>query len=72
MSLRIFVGKHKLHLSLLLFILLFSLVHYLQPSIVYTDDGEFREFGVGYRHKTVAIVLAIFSYLFIMSYLAYI
>lgn len=78
MSLRIFVGKHKLHLSLLLFVLLFSLVHYLQPSIVYNENGEFREFGVGYRHKTVvpiwlvAIVLAIFSYLFIMSYLAYI
>jgi hypothetical protein len=78
MSLRIFVGKNKLNLSLTLFIMLFSLIHYLQPSLVYNEDGEFRDFGVGYRHKTVipiwlvAIVVAIFSYLFVMSYLAYI
>ena len=78
MSLRMFIGKNKLNISLTLFVLLFGFIHYLQPSLVYNENGEFREFGVGYRHKTVvpiwlvAIILAIFSYLLVMSYLAYI
>jgi len=45
--------------------------------MLYNDDGSFRQFGVGYRHKTVipiwgvSMVIAIFSYLSVMYYLAY-
>jgi hypothetical protein len=77
-ELKIFIGKNKLNFSLLLFIILFSLIHQMKPSIVYDEEGEFRPFGIGYRHKTiipiwlVAIITAIFSYIFVMSYLVYI
>jgi len=76
-NLKIFIGKNKLNVSLLIFLVLFFMIHYLKPSIVYDENGEFRPFGVGYRHKTVipiwlvAIITAIFSYLFVLSYLAY-
>jgi len=76
-NLKIFIGRNKLNVSLLIFLVLFFMIHYLKPSIVYDDNGEFRPFGVGYRHKTVipiwlvAIITAIFSYLFVLSYLAY-
>ena len=76
-NLKIFVGRNKLNVSLLIFLILFFMIHYLKPSIVYDENGEFRQFGVGYRHKTVipiwlvAIITAIFSYLFVLSYLAY-
>ena len=76
-NLKIFVGRNKLNVSLLIFLILFFMIHYLKPSIVYDENGEFRPFGVGYRHKTVipiwlvAIITAIFSYLFVLSYLAY-
>jgi hypothetical protein len=77
-ELKIFIDKNKLNFSLLLFIILFSLIHQIKPSIVYDEEGEFRPFGIGYRHKTiipiwlVAIITAIFSYIFVMSYLVYI
>ena len=77
-ELKNFIGKNKLNFSLLLFIILFGLIHQLKPSIVYDEEGEFRPFGIGYRHKTilpiwlVAIISAIFSYIFVMSYLVYI
>lgn len=77
-ELKIFIGKNKLNFSLLLFIILFGLIHQMKPSIVYDEEGEFRPFGIGYRHKTiipiwlVAIITAIFSYIFVMSYLVYI
>jgi hypothetical protein len=50
-------------------------VHLLKPGLVYDKDGSFREFGVGYRHKTVipiwvvSIVLAILSYIAVSWYL---
>jgi hypothetical protein len=49
----------------------------LKPTIMYNEDGGFRPFGVGYRHKTVvpiwlvSILVAIFSYLGVLYYLAY-
>ena len=72
-----FVRYHKLSISIIIFLVLFSIVHMMKPTMLYNDDGSFRQFGVGYRHKTVipiwgvSMVIAIFSYLFVMYYLAY-
>ena len=70
-----FVNTHKVNIAILLFLALFSIVHTMKPSLLYTTEGGFRQFGVGYRHKTVipiwgvAIVLAIFSYLAVLTYI---
>ena len=69
-----FVNTHKVNFSILLFLAVFTLVHITKPSLLYTKEGGFRQFGLGYRHKTVipiwgvAIVLAIFSYLAVLTY----
>ena len=74
---KIFIYRNKLIISILLFLALFSILHYIKPGLIYTKEGGFRQFGVGYRHKTVipiwliAIILAILSYLTILYYLAY-
>jgi hypothetical protein len=68
--------KNKISFAILLFLAMFSIIHYLKPSLLYNDEGGFRPFGVGYRHKTViriwmaAIILALFSYMFV-EYVAY-
>jgi hypothetical protein len=70
-----FVRANKLNFSILLFVALFSLLHYFKPAIVYTPEGGFRQFGVGYKQKTVlpiwllAIFMAILSYIAVMYYL---
>ena len=72
-----FVRYHKLSISIIIFLILFSIIHMMKPTMLYNDDGSCRQFGVGYRHKTVipiwgvSMVIAIFSYLFVMYYLAY-
>jgi hypothetical protein len=72
-----FVRYHKLSVSIIIFLILFSIIHLIKPTMLYNDDGSFRQFGVGYRHKTVipiwgvSMVIAIFSYLAVMYYLAY-
>ena len=75
MYLKGFVRYHKLNVTIFLFLVLFTIVHLLKPGLVYEKDGSFREFGVGYRHKTVipiwvvSIVLAILSYIAVSYYL---
>ena len=72
-----FVRYHKLSISILIFLSLFSIIHMVKPTMLYNNDGSFRQFGVGYKHKTVipiwsvSMVIAIFSYLAVMYYLAY-
>lgn len=72
-----FVRMYKANFAIVLFLILFSIFHYVKPSFAYGSDGEFRQFGVGFRNKTVlpvwtvAIVLAILSYLAVMYYISY-
>ncbi len=64
-----FIRQYRISVSVFLFLAIFSIIHYVKPALIYTKDGAFREFGVGYRNKTVlpiwvfAIVLSILSYL---------
>ena len=55
--------------AILLYVIVFMLIQYMNPSFLYNADGSLREFGVGYSSKTVlpiwlvAIILGILSYL---------
>jgi len=47
---------------------LIALVHFLKPSLIYTETGRIRQFGIGWRKKTVipiwltVFIIAIFCY----------
>lgn len=62
--------------SILLYLGLFIIVVSFHPTFLYNEHGSLREFGVGYRNKTVipgwflAIALAILSYFSVLYYLA--
>jgi hypothetical protein len=76
-AIKAMVRYHKLNISILLFLLLFTFIHYTKPTLLYDTNGGFREFGVGYRNKTVvpiwlvAIFLSILCYLAVAYYLAH-
>lgn len=77
LPLKPFVREHKTSIAIAIFICLFSVLHLVKPTLVYDESGGFREFGVGFRQKTVVsiwvvvIILAVFSYLAVLSYLKY-
>jgi|TARA_A100001015_G_scaffold268661_1_gene319690 uncharacterized membrane protein len=70
-----FVRQNKTYIAIFIFVLLFTVFHLIKPSFAYGRDGEFRQFGVGYKNKTVvpiwgvSIGIAIFSYLAVLFYL---
>ncbi len=70
-----FVRQNKTSFAICLFLTLFTVFHYTKPDFAYGKDGEFRQFGVGYRNKTVipiwlvSIIVAVLSYLIVLYYL---
>jgi hypothetical protein len=69
---RKFLRLNKVNIAIVIFMILFTLIHLYRPILMYTKEGGFRQFGVGYKHKTVipiwivAIIIAIFSYLAVL------
>ena len=71
---KILLRQNKVSIAILMFLVIFFMIHYVKPGLLYTKDGGFREFGVGYRNKTVlpiwviSIVLAILCYFLVTVY----
>ena len=73
---RSFIKKNTTSVAILLFISVFFTIQYFKPNFMFKNDGTIRQFGIGYKEKTIlpvwliAIVLAILCYVFVMYYLA--
>lgn len=63
--------------SIFIFIVIFSIVQLLRPAFLYNTDKSIREFGIGYRNKTImpiwlfSIFLGILSYTLVMYFITY-
>jgi len=66
--------QNPAYYSIVLFVGFFFIIVYGFPSLVFEDDGSIRQFGIGFRKKTVfpmwmlAIFLGIISYLLVQMY----
>jgi fumarate reductase subunit C len=73
---RAYIRRNITSVAIIIFVIMFCLIQMYAPHFLYNQDGSLREFGLGYRKKTVvpiwlvALILAIFSYLFVLYYLA--
>ena len=73
---RIYIRENITLISIILFVLMFGLIIMVKPSFLYNKDGSIREFGIGYKNKTIlpiwllSLILGILSYLLVMFYLA--
>ncbi len=69
--------KKKVSLAIYIFIILFIIIQYIKPSFIYTQNGNIRQFGLGYKNKTIlplwliTIILAIISYYIVMCLALY-
>jgi len=75
--LRQFIIKNINLVSIVIFLLLFALIMFIKPTIIFDKNGRPRDFGIGYKNKTIlplwltVIILAIISYLSILFYINY-
>ena len=74
---RTFIRNNITLVSIIIFTVIFGIIQWIKPAFLYKSDGSIREFGIGYKNKTIipvwllSIVLGILSYLFVLYYLAY-
>jgi hypothetical protein len=69
--------ENALFVAITIFVIIFVIINYSKPLFLYNKDGSIREFGIGYKNKTIlpiwlfSIILGILSYIGIMYYLLY-
>ena len=74
---RIFIRKNINSVAIIIFIVVFVFIQYLQPSFLYNKDGSIKHFGMGRRNKTIlpiwllTFIIAMFSYLVVLYYLTF-
>jgi len=70
------VHKNTVFISILLFFIVYlGFTQATKPTFLYNVNGTLKEFGIGYKNKTVvpmwlfSIILGILSYLSVLYYL---
>jgi hypothetical protein len=75
--LRTFARNNTTLMSIIIFLGIFIIIQIMKPGFLYNSDGSIRNFGVGYKNKTIlplwlfSIILGILSYLLVLYYLVY-
>jgi len=75
--LRTFTRNNTTLVSIIMFLICFVIIQMMRPVFLYSRDGSLREFGVGYKNKTIlplwlfTVILGILSYVGVLYYLTY-
>ena len=75
--LRQFTRNNVTLIAIIIFFIIFVPLQWIKPAFLYNKDGSIREFGIGYKNKTIvplwlfSIILGIFSYLCVLYYITY-
>jgi hypothetical protein len=67
---RTYMRENITLISIILFIIIFGGIQLMKPACFYNRDGSIREFGVGYRNKTILPIWLLSLLLGILCYLA--
>lgn len=74
---KLFLQKYKLHTAIILYLFLFFAIQFVKPPFLYDTDGSLKNFGMGYKRKTIfpawllSIYLGIICYLFVLVMFKY-
>jgi hypothetical protein len=72
-----FIRENITLCAIVLFIIIFGSIQVMKPLCLYNKDGSIREFGIGYKNKTIlpiwllSIILGILCYVLVLYYLSY-
>ena len=73
--LKYFITNNKFLLSIIIFLLFFITIILTKPSLIFDKNGKPREFGLGYKNKTIVpiwlavLIFSIISYLCVLCYI---
>jgi hypothetical protein len=73
---REFIRNNQTLVAIILFVIIFGIIQIIKPGFLYNRDGSVKEFGIGYKNKTIfpiwllSLVLGILCYLFVLYYIS--
>jgi uncharacterized membrane protein YidH (DUF202 family) len=73
---RTYIRENITLVSVILFIIIFGIIQIMKPACFYNKNGSIREFGIGYRNKTIlpiwllSLVLGLLCYLSVLYYVS--
>ena len=73
---REFIRNNQTLVAIILFVIIFGIIQIIKPGFLYNKDGSVKEFGIGYKNKTIfpiwllSLVLGILCYLFVLYYIS--
>ena len=74
--LKTYIRENITLFAVILFVVIFGTIQLMKPNCFYNRDGSLRDFGVGYRNKTIlpvwllSIILGILCYLAVLYFLS--
>ena len=74
MYIRQFIQKNIPLISIIIFIIFYIFLIIFKPSLVFDKNGLPRDFGIGWKNKTICpiwliiLIMGIFSYLLVLYY----
>jgi hypothetical protein len=72
-----FIQNNIIGATILIFLIIYSIFVLLQPSFLFTKNGQIRHFGLGKKNSSIipiwllVIIMVIFIYMSILCYLRY-
>jgi hypothetical protein len=69
------IRENIILVSIILFIVIFGTIQMIKPACFYNKDGSVRDFGIGYKNKTIfpiwlfSITLGILCYLAVLYFI---
>lgn len=70
MNIKSYIRQNLPLASISLFLIIFVMIQFLSPGFLYNNDGSFKEFGLGYKNKTILPIWLLSFVLGILSYCA--
>lgn len=74
--LRAYVKNNINLIAILIFFILFTSIALLKPNFLFDKDGSIRQFGLGFKNKTiiplwlVSIILGILAYFLVLYFIS--
>jgi hypothetical protein len=71
-----YIRENTTLFAIILFVIIFGTIQLMKPNCFYNRNGSLRDFGVGYRNKTIlpvwllSIILGILCYLAVLYYIS--
>ena len=65
-----YIRENTTLVAVILFVIIFGIIQMIKPACFYNKNGSIREFGIGYKNKTILPIWLFSLLLGIVCYLA--